>query len=60
MSGGGGGPIIINNLIENPSTTAEDKAVLREVLQRIRVAGSCTRMDAWKVALLVYSVLRRD
>lgn len=59
MSGGGGGPIIINNLIDNPSTTAEEKAVLREILHKIKTNGGCSRADAWKVAWMVYGVLRR-
>lgn len=57
MSGGSGGIIIIRSVIEHPKATTEEKTVLTEIANRSPVM--CSRMDAWKVALTVYSLLRR-
>lgn len=59
MSGGGGGIIIIRNLIDNPGTTATEKIELRAILERCQAAGECSRMDSWRAALIVQSLLRR-
>lgn len=59
MSGGGGGPIIIKNLIDNPGTTAEEKHRCREIEQRFKQYGACSLTDALAAAILVFRLLRR-
>lgn len=59
MSGGGGGPIIIRNLIDNPDTTATEKDICRGIEERTRINGGCSIMDAIRSAFIVYRILRR-
>lgn len=54
MTGGGGGPIIIRNLIDNPSTTAAQKEYL-EVLARKLSIG---RKPSWLEQLAVFAIIR--
>lgn len=60
MSGGGGGIIIIRNLIDNPGTSADEKARLRAILDRCQQAGECSLLDRWRVARVVYALLGRS
>lgn len=57
MSGGGGGPIIINGLVASGQFTPEDCAKLREIQDRSPV--KCSLLDAWRVARIVRKRLRQ-
>lgn len=57
MSGGGGGPIIIPKLVEVPTCTPQEKALLLNILNRSPVR--CTIKDALRVAHIVFKLLRR-
>ena len=55
MSGGGGGPIILKSLQDNPGTTASDKDACGVIL----VKGSpVSRLDALRVIRIVWRLLR--
>jgi hypothetical protein len=59
MTGGGGGPIIIRNLIDNPSTTAAQKEYLRVLLYRMTNDGErASWFDRRAVASIVRRVLK--
>jgi hypothetical protein len=55
----GSGPIIIQKLIEMPSTTKEEQFDLRQILKRYEDNGhKCNRRDAWRVTRIVWRLLR--
>lgn len=56
-SGGGGGVIIIQNLIDSGKFDAEDCARLREIGDRS--ITRCSFGDAWAVARIVFKRLRQ-
>ncbi len=58
MSGGGGGPVIIQNLIDNPDTTADEKQKCEEIKQRYQQHGTCNLADAIAAAAIVFRLLR--
>jgi hypothetical protein len=55
MSGGGGGPIILKSLQENPGTTAGDKDACGEILAK---GAPVSRLDALRVIRIVWRLLR--
>lgn len=57
MSGGGGGIIIIKSLMENPSTTADDKDCLRGIYERMQKEGKCSAKDARKASKIFERVV---
>jgi hypothetical protein len=57
MSGGGGGVIIIQNLVESGKFTPEECAKLREIQARSIVR--CSWLDSRRVAKIVKRGLRR-
>jgi len=57
MSGGGGGPVIIQNLIDNPGTTAEEKELLEELKQKRLKGIALTRSERIAVKCIVERLL---
>lgn len=58
MSGGSGGPIIINNLIDNPDTTAEEKERCRRALCECKDYGACSLSNALRLCAILWRLIR--
>jgi hypothetical protein len=58
MSGGGGGPIIIRNLIENPGTTALQKEYLRAMLLKMSDGKRLSLLQQLSIFAIFRGVLR--
>ena len=55
MSGGGGGPIILKSIVDNPGTTASDKDVCSAILAK---GAPVSKLDALRVIRIVWRLLR--
>lgn len=57
MTGGGGGVIIIQNLVNSGQFTENDSQQLLDIADRSVVR--CSFLDAWKVCRIVWRRLRK-